>query len=520
LFGWLVPAAAAWGVLAFGAVYRWAYAPLLIVCAAIGIAALLRGLGHAWPRGLAAGLAAVALTISLQLVPLPRDTLAAISPTTDGFLRQHNVPYSTATAVTNDSTASWRSHPVSLYPASTRRAVGFVVALGVFLFGLTAHLSAGRAAGEGRPRWLRDTTTILAESITILGVVVALIGVIQKATVTTGKIYGFWTPEQAGNPFGPFVNKNHFAGWMVMALALAIGLCCGRIARGMRGVKPGWRNRILWFSSPDANRLILTAFAAVVMGLALVLSFSRSGITCFAIAIVLSAWFVARRQTTASKRAVAGAYLAFVLVMAVGWAGLDAVAKRFADASWNDVGGRWGAWQDTLRIAGDFPLTGIGLNTFGEAMLDYQTTYLNLHFASAHNDWLQPVAEGGLLVGIPILVTLILFVREVRRRFREDAEETMSFWLRAGAVTGLVAIALQEVVEFSLQILEEGAPLGRGGAGLVPDRASYSTRPSRAARYRTCPPARDRSTRSIRSAPNTPARSASSPSASNGGDAR
>ncbi len=128
---WLAGALLAWGVLAFGAVYPWAYVPLLIVCAATGIAALVHGLGHEWPRGLAAGLAAVALTISLQLVPLPRDTLATISPTTDAFLRQHNVPYSTAASVTNDTTALWGSHPVSLDPASTRRALDFVVALGM-----------------------------------------------------------------------------------------------------------------------------------------------------------------------------------------------------------------------------------------------------------------------------------------------------------------------------------------------------------------------------------------------------
>ena len=46
-------------------------------------------------------------------------------------------------------------------------------------------------------------------------------------------------------------------------------------------------------------------FAILVMGLALVMTLSRSGITCFAIAIVLAAFMVARRQATASKRAVA-----------------------------------------------------------------------------------------------------------------------------------------------------------------------------------------------------------------------
>lgn len=149
----------------------------------------------------------------------------------------------------------------------------------------------------------------------------------------------------------------------------------------------------------------------------------------------------------------AGAYLAFVLVVAVGWVGLDAVATRFAAAQWDDMGGRLGAWTDAWRIFRDFPLTGVGLNAFGEAMLDYQTDYVDrLHFATAHNDYAQLLAEGGLLVGLPILVTLAAFVRQIRGRFREAADDPMTYWLGVGAVTGLLAIAFQEVVEFSLLI--------------------------------------------------------------------
>jgi len=44
-----------------------------------------------------------------------------------------------------------------------------------------------------------------------------------------------------------------------------------------------------------------------------------------------------------------------------------------------------------------------------------------------------------------------VFVRAVRRRFRDDTTDPTIYWIRAGAVTGLIAIALQELVEFSLQ---------------------------------------------------------------------
>ena len=63
----------AWGALAFGAVYPWAWQPLIAGALVVGVAAM----GVAWRRGASArgtavlwALLAVALTASLQLVPL------------------------------------------------------------------------------------------------------------------------------------------------------------------------------------------------------------------------------------------------------------------------------------------------------------------------------------------------------------------------------------------------------------------------------------------------------------------
>ena len=52
---------------------------------------------------------------------------------------------------------------------------------------------------------------------------------------------------------------------------------------------------------------------------------------------------------------------------------------------------------------------------------------------------------------MPAAACLVVFIRDVRGRLRESRGST-AWWLRAGAVTALVAIALQETVEFSLQI--------------------------------------------------------------------
>jgi O-antigen ligase len=86
------------------------------------------------------------------------------------------------------------------------------------------------------------------------------------------------------------------------------------------------------------------------------------------------------------------------------------------------------------------------------AAIPYSTPGKDYHFREAHNDYLQLAAEGGLLVGVPATVVLWCVVAAIRRRVAEDRPDSSTYWVRVGAVTGLAAIALQSVVEFSLQM--------------------------------------------------------------------
>ena len=425
-------AAIAWGALAFGAVYPWAFAPLLAASFALGVASHLiapPGAGVNWP--LAAALGTVAMSCLIQLVPLRAETLAWVSPAADRLLREYDLLYAHASG--ND-----RVHSISINPKETWLGLVFLAVYAVLLLGLARIFS-------------RREIDRLAGIVATLGATLAVIAIVQRAT-STGKVYGFWTPLMGKDPFGPFVNRNHFAGWMLMGLPLSIGLFCGLVARGMRGVDAGWRNRLLWFSSPDASRILLVGFAVVIMGLSLILTLSRSGIACLAAVFLLTGLFAARKQGGRSERVIIGGYLMFVAAIAVSWAGVDAIIKRFADPATRDLSGRLPIWADTIQIIRDFPLVGTGLNTYGTATLFYQRTLPNAHLAEAHNDYLQLAAEGGWLVGLPIAVAAVVFVRQVYRRFRSESDEPIAYWIRAGAVAGLAGIALQSVAEFSLQL--------------------------------------------------------------------
>jgi O-antigen ligase len=428
----LTLAAVAWGAFAFGAVYEWAFWPLAGGCLLAGVTALAasrraEGLGN---RALAVALAAIAVAIGSQLVPLPVSLLKSLSPETDSVLRQFDPAY--AMGLTP-------RHTLSVMSADTWNALALYLSFSILALGLARAFSLTGS----RP---------LVEGLAIVGVLLALVGIVQKP-LFTGAIYGFWVPEAGSSGvFGPFVNRNHFAGWMLMALPLVLALLGVKLQRGWRGLRPGWRYRVLWLSSPDASRLLLLGAAAGVMSLSLVLTMSRSGMAALALALVLCGWSIVRGMASGSRRMAAMAYVACLVVAIVAWVGVDAIVDRFAAVNWSEFNNRRGAWIDARAIASAFPLTGTGLNTYSVATLFFQRHDVTRHYAQAHNDYLQIAAEGGVLLVLPIAIALITFGWQVRRRLVEDRLGSTSWWLRRGSVAALVAVGLQETVEFSLQM--------------------------------------------------------------------
>ena len=438
--GWFTPAALlliGWGALAFGAEYPWAYTPLLVFGATIGgIALASRAPAAGRFRALVLALGLVAVTAGLQAAPLPQRAVSAVSPARAAH--DWRALYAEARPVPAEPVEA--AATISIAPSRTLLGLAFVTGFSLFFLG------AARALHEVR-------ASRVARGVIALGVLVALAGIVQAAGAGPA-VYGVWHPRKAWTPSAPFINPNHFAGWMLMAIPLALGHVGGGAVRALRRAPPGWRRRLVWLASREAGDIVLPAFAALVMTLSVFVTRSVSGMLCLAAALGAFAWWASPRQAGWRRRALLPAGVTGVLVAAAAWAGLDAVggeiAVTLADAA--DPAGRVGLWRDTARIVGDFPLTGTGFNTYGVAMLAYQTRGLDMLAVEAHNDYLQIAAEGGLLVGLPIVLAAGVFAVEVRRRFREARDDTRTRWLRVGAVFGLGATALQELVDFSLQM--------------------------------------------------------------------
>jgi O-antigen ligase len=419
----------AFGTFAFGAVYPWGFIPLLGIASAIGVAGLSRGGLSPAHRPLAFALFAVCAAGTLQLVPVPSGVVSRISPATLPLLGSFDLVFA--------GDQGWT--PLSIRPQRTAVTVVALIALSLYLLGLPALLG---------PRAVRKLPGALA----VIAVPLALYGIYTREH-NNGLIYGFWQPLDGGggNMFGPFINRNHFGGWMLMTLGLLIGSFFGRLEGALRERGHPAGRRLAWLSSSSANALLVTGAVVILGVVAIFWALSRSSIISLAVAVTLFAWLATRRRRLGATRgSLAVVSLGASLVAGMAWRGPDRVVAWFQDD--RNLLGRFDAWRDAWDVIQAFPLFGTGLNTFGDAMLFYQKRNPGFHMAQAHNDYVQLAAEGGLLIVVPAVIATAVLARAMMQNLRAARPESRGYWIRAGASIGIAAVAIQEVVEFSLQI--------------------------------------------------------------------
>jgi hypothetical protein len=116
----------------------------------------------------------------------------------------------------------------------------------------------------------------ISSVIVFSGIVVALLGIAQKVAAAS-KIYWFWEPlfKKDASFFGPFVNPNHFAGYMEMVIPLSLGLCIVKWRDMVKGQLRGVREFLIKIGKEEGCKLILFSFFIILMVGALFLSSSR-----------------------------------------------------------------------------------------------------------------------------------------------------------------------------------------------------------------------------------------------------
>jgi O-antigen ligase len=265
----------------------------------------------------------------------------------------------------------------------------------------------------------------------ILGFVVALFGIIQHHTFN-GKLYWLRELRSGGVPFGPYVNRNHFAGLMELLVPTGLALLF------LRGVR--------------RDRLALVGLFTVIPIGALFLSASRGGIVAFVFEVVLLGLLVwvrpAGRKSLAFSTVVVLAVAAFLI-----WLDVGKAFERFVQTPAEELtrGRRVEMVQDTWRIFRDHPVKGIGAGTLVAVFPRYETLYDGKVVDHAHNDHVEFLAETGVIGGVFGLAFLVLlYVRALRRM--EDSSGMFLLGVRIGSLVACSGLLIHGLVDFNLQI--------------------------------------------------------------------
>ena len=359
--------------------------------------------------------------VAAQLIPLPARLWATLSP--------HAIDVESAVRL---ETVSPASHPLSLDPNAT----AWALALGAAYIGLFWCARAIFAGGGVR---------LTTRGISWLGLGLTVLVAIQRATAPT-LLFWTWRPLDAGaSPYGPFVNRNSLACWLAMAVPLVIGYAVARHESRPPGTAPA--------AGVDATQLWLGG-AAVLMTGGLLGSLSRGGI--FGGAVGLLVFVLLARTRRSPARGLAWIVAALIAMAAFGtrFANLGALALRMQETTEFGEWGRRVIWHDTWAMATDFRLTGVGAGAFQQGMLVYQQASRQFFFNHAHDEYLQLLAEGGILVAVPAALALAAAIVLLARQLRTD--RSAIFWVRAGAIAGIAAAAVQSVWDTALRTPANG----------------------------------------------------------------
>src|ERR1700730_681624 len=260
---------------------------------------------------------------------------------------------------------------------------------------------------------------------------VSIFGILQHLTFN-GKLYWFRVMRYGGYPFGPYVSRNHFAGFAEILIPVAlVPLVLGKVRR---------------------ERLFLVGLFTLVPIVALLLSASRGGIVSFAVQmlILFSLLLVRRLQ---SKYMLVGGVLVLCAILAVSWIGVQEVLQRFSTYQSLDVsmGKRASMRHDTWKIILDHPALGTGLGTIQMVFPPYESNYDARIVNHSHNDYVEALAETGVAGGICCLWFLgILFVESVKGL--KDLGSSFGAALNLSGLVGCCGLLVHSLVDFNLHI--------------------------------------------------------------------
>lgn len=248
---------------------------------------------------------------------------------------------------------------------------------------------------------------------------------------------------------GSFVNRNHFAGYLELCLAVGLGMLIASLTGdSARTWRQFARDLLALLLSPTMRlRLVL---ACMVIGL--VLSRSRMGNTAFFVSLLVAGaiGLIFSKRATRSMVVLIASLVIIDIVIVGAYFGVEQVVQRIEQTTFetedrDDVAGY------ALQMWRAFPVFGSGLGSFHIVFAKYPGADLGAFFDHAHNDYMEFLVETGV-VGFTLLGMIVVLSLLAALRAQHLRGDPLMRGLSFGAIMGITAMLIHSWVDFNLQI--------------------------------------------------------------------
>ena len=420
--------------LAFGTTEAWSYAILEIGTFTALSLFLFYSLKHGTPVCQVPGLSVMLFFLAyilFQLLPLPPIAVQWLSP------QAFEAHQAIRTIFGNDL---WL--PLSIHPKSTLTDF-FKYATYIAIYVLTIQLLVEK-------NLFRAT----AFTIAIFGGLLAFSSILQFYLT---KDMALWVRHLPSNSIimGPYVNHNHYAGLMELMFPLVLALFLfyrPRISNTglIRGI-------VQMMTQEKANIHILIGTSALLIVVSIFVSLSRGAMISCCLSLMLFFILLLRRRISRGNT-----YLIIGVVMlsaiSIGWFGWDQIFDRFArlkNAQGIIYEFRLSFWSDTINLIRHFWLTGSGIGTFSHIYPTYRTIFSDRFLTHAHNDYLELLAEGGV-IGFTLAAIFFVLLFSLTFKLFKKRRDAFAIYMYMGGITALASLLFHSLTDFNLHIGANG----------------------------------------------------------------
>lgn len=265
-----------------------------------------------------------------------------------------------------------------------------------------------------------------------IGSCLSLYGLLQYFNILA---HPWWYPQDF--LAATYVNHNHFAGYLELAIPAAISVLFNQALK----IKEG---------RDVKDYIIALVVALIFMIAAFILTQSRGAWASLAISLVVMSAIFARRGIFKVKNIVI-LILLVVIIFSFVYFGKETICQRlgFAFSGYGNAflrDARLKIWKGSADMIMHNPLTGTGIGTFIWGFPRFRPEGMNAMANAAHNDYLQMAAEMGMAAPF---IMLWIFALIIRTGFAKQGYGSLR---SVGCAAGVLSLALHGLIDFNFHI--------------------------------------------------------------------